>query len=486
MEPNPGQAALFVYDGTTGQYNFADENDSDLDISATNGEYSARIGRLRGRPIGGMEPNPGQAALFIYDGTTGQYNFADENDSDLDISATNGEYSARIGRLRGRPIGGMEPNPGQAAFFVYDGSTGQYDFANENSGDLSIDRINNVYETRLARIQDLPIDFSDGLGDGMVMTCVNNPNGGLKFVCRNTSGGFALPFSQTVNLNTPMLNIKNDNNTTANLSGMVVDNRGRYGIQGISREGQANFNGNAVNTDFTFPAAVYGQHLNSNQAGVGVFGKAVGSNDDNEGIGGMFMGKSSGVLAFAFGAASQGALVGIGRNGARAARFSGGEVLIENQLVVNGGVNAVVKNFRIDHPLDPAGKYLYHTSIESPDMKNIYDGNIVTDEKGYATVTLPSYFEALNKDIRYQLTVIGTFAQAIVSEKVRDNRFVVRTDRPGVEVSWQVTGIRRDAYAEAHRVVPETEKPEAEKGTYLYPELFGQPAEKRTGHQKKD
>ena len=56
----------------------------------------------------------------------------------------------------------------------------------------------------------------------------------------------------------------------------------------------------------------------------------------------------------------------------------------------------------IDHPLDPANKYLYHSFVESPDMKNIYDGVITTDANGDATVVMPDYFEALNKDFRYQ------------------------------------------------------------------------------------
>ena len=154
-------------------------------------------------------------------------------------------------------------------------------------------------------------------------------------------------------------------------------------------------------------------------------------------------------------------------------------------LAVVGTVSKSAGTFRIDHPLDPEHKYLSHSFVESPDMKNIYDGVITTDEKGYATVTLPAYFDALNKDCRYQLTVIsGDFAQAIIARKIKDNQFVIRTDKPGVEVSWQVTGIRKDAYAEAYRTVPEVEKSADEKGKYLSPELFGQPEEKKIGFLK--
>jgi hypothetical protein len=146
-----------------------------------------------------------------------------------------------------------------------------------------------------------------------------------------------------------------------------------------------------------------------------------------------------------------------------------------NALQVVGNFAATVKNFKIDHPLDPANKYLNHTSVESPDMKNIYDGIATTDAAGLATVVLPDYFEALNQDFRYQLTVIGTFAQAIVKDEIANNRFTIQTDKPNVKVSWQITGIRHDAYAKAYPIPVEEDKPPSERSRYLSPELFGQP-----------
>jgi hypothetical protein len=100
---------------------------------------------------------------------------------------------------------------------------------------------------------------------------------------------------------------------------------------------------------------------------------------------------------------------------------------------------------------------------------NIYSGNTKTDASGFAKVELPSYFEAANRDFRYQLTVIGTFAQAIIKEKVAGNAFVIQTNIPDVEVSWSVTGTRADKFADKNRVIPELEK--EYKGTYLHPEL---------------
>lgn len=145
---------------------------------------------------------------------------------------------------------------------------------------------------------------------------------------------------------------------------------------------------------------------------------------------------------------------------------------------VPGDFSAFSKSFKIDHPLDPANKYLLHGCIESPDVKKPYDGNVITDGNGEATITLPSYFEALNRDFRYQLTVLGQFAQAIVASEIADNQFTIKTGKPNVKVSWQVTGIRHDAYMVAHPMVVEQDKTKEERGTYQMPELFGQPEEK--------
>ena len=119
-------------------------------------------------------------------------------------------------------------------------------------------------------------------------------------------------------------------------------------------------------------------------------------------------------------------------------------------------------------------------------MMNIYNGNIVTDAAGYATVTLPDWFEALNKEFRYQLTVIGDFAQAIVSKKIRNNQFEIRTDKPKIEVSWQVTGIRHDTYAEKNRIPVEELKKNEEIGKYIYPEGFGLSQESSIDFQNRD
>jgi hypothetical protein len=146
---------------------------------------------------------------------------------------------------------------------------------------------------------------------------------------------------------------------------------------------------------------------------------------------------------------------------------------------VDGVLYADVKNFKIDHPSDPANKYLEHTSVESSEMMNIYSGNVTTDKLGLATVQLPAWFEVENGDFRYQLTTIGRDAHAWVAEEVAGHQFKIATNATFVKVSWQITAVRQDAYAKAHPLVVEVEKPAKERGSYLHPELYGQPEEKR-------
>jgi|HubBroStandDraft_6_1064221.scaffolds.fasta_scaffold00054_24 hypothetical protein len=198
--------------------------------------------------------------------------------------------------------------------------------------------------------------------------------------------------------------------------------------------------------------------------GTGGAGYTCGNCDAvDDGPGGAFTGGNE-----SFGGDGIDAYTGSGYAGS----FSG-DVYISGTLYGGG---AVVK---MDHPLDPADKYFIHASVESSEMKNLYDGNVTTDSEGHATVQLPEWFELLNTDFRYQLTVIGQFAQAIVGRKIENNRFEIRTSAPNVEVSWQVTGVRQDAYAKAHPLVVEEEKEARLRGFYIHPELYGAPPEKQ-------
>ncbi|MBI2618241.1 hypothetical protein HYW58_02195 [Candidatus Kaiserbacteria bacterium] len=88
-------------------------------------------------------------------------------------------------------------------------------------------------------------------------------------------------------------------------------------------------------------------------------------------------------------------------------------VTVSSNVVVTGSISKGSGTFVIDHPLDPKNKLLYHSFVESPDVKNIY--------------------------------------------------------------AWQVTGIRHDPFILANPIVPEVEKgPDAlvDKGEYLFPDLY--------------
>jgi hypothetical protein len=153
---------------------------------------------------------------------------------------------------------------------------------------------------------------------------------------------------------------------------------------------------------------------------------------------------------------------------------------VVGNLNVTGTLSKGAGSFKIDHPVDPANKYLSHSFVESPDMMNIYNGNVALDAKGQAWVELPSYFEALNQDFRYQLTAIGAPGPNLyVAQEIKGNRFQIAGGKAGAKVSWQVTGVRHDAYANAHRIPTEEEKIGDDRGSYLHPELFNQTEAKR-------
>jgi len=211
----------------------------------------------------------------------------------------------------------------------------------------------------------------------------------------------------------------------------------------------------------------------SSGSGYGVYGV-----NNSNGRYGYLGGPDSGVFgidgsgAYGMLGASGTGVTGAAAGGSSAGLFNG-LVRIAGNLNVTGSVSKGGGSFKIDHPLDPEHQYLYHSFVESPDMMDIYNGNVVTNSEGFAIVTLPDWFETLNRDFRYQLTVVGQFAQAMIAEKVEGNRFTIRTDKPNIEVSWQVTGIRHDPYANAHRIPVEEEKPPEEQGLYLHPDAYG-------------
>ena len=111
-------------------------------------------------------------------------------------------------------------------------------------------------------------------------------------------------------------------------------------------------------------------------------------------------------------------------------------------------------------------------------MKNIYDGLVSLDNNGEAIVELPEWFGALNRDFRYLLTALGGPMPGLyIAEELANNRFKISGGMAGMKVSWQVTGIRQDAWANKNRIRVEENKSEKERGHFLHPEAFGQAEE---------
>jgi hypothetical protein len=173
-------------------------------------------------------------------------------------------------------------------------------------------------------------------------------------------------------------------------------------------------------------------------------------------------------------------VVGTANNGTTAAGVwgistTGVAGLFSGDVSISGTLDAQTKNFKIDDPMDPANKFLVHASVESSEMKTIYDGTVTLDARGEALVRMPDWFEALNTEFRYQLTCVGGYAPVFIAQKIQNGEFRIAGGTAGLEVDWQVTGVRHDPYAEAHPLRVVVDKPAKERGYYIRPELYGAP-----------
>jgi hypothetical protein len=277
------------------------------------------------------------------------------------------------------------------------------------------------------------------------------------------------------------------------IGGSQGSNGDSIGVSGESYFGTGvvggSFHGVGMRGWGVFGTGVYG----SSREGIGVYGeysgfRSEGSAVNGKSIWGRGVWGHSDWDAGVYGTSARG----------RAGFFKGnvevtGSVEVKANLAVQGKLTKASGSFKIDHPLDPANKYLYHSFVESPDMKNVYDGLVVLDDKGEAEIDLPDWFGALNKDFRYQLTAVGTpgpnlyiadeISDARTSNVINDKgKFKIAGGAPGMKVSWQVTGIRIDPWANANRIQVEEDKPAKEQGYFLYPSLYGQPKEKGIDH----
>ncbi len=317
---------------------------------------------------------------------------------------------------------------------------------------------------------------------------------------RNLSSGAAVTADATSGANAVFGNGQHNGicgrTSSSSDSGVVGINDGSgYGVYGSSSSGIGTY-GVTNNSNST---GVYGKNSGSYQAGspIGVYGyvnpSGTANTTDSAGVygrndqigygvlgytyyGSAVAGKCSNQTnAFCTGVTAQCAAKDCTALYASSAGGTGNPLAayFNGKVVINGTIAVSDKHFKIDHPLDPANKYLVHANVESDEVKNLYNGIVETDAAGLAEVRLPDWFQVLNTDYRYQLTVIGSFSRAIIAQEISNNTFTIKTDAPNVRVSWQVTGNRQDPYILAHPLVVEPLKPASEKGKYLNPVEWG-------------
>lgn len=253
---------------------------------------------------------------------------------------------------------------------------------------------------------------------------------------------------------------------------------GVYGNGNIGIEAE----GNSIGIKAT--SSSYGVLANGTNKGVFAGGKAGGVFASSSNVSGELPGSNKvGVLGLAgkdlnLAGFGSGQNFTIGVYGLAPVATNSYAGFFEGNVLVNSTLSKAGGNFKIDHPLDPANKFLYHSFVESPDMKNIYDGVVTLDGQGEAVVEIPEWFEALNSEFRYQLTPLDSTSPNLhIGSRLKEQKFKIAGGLPGQEISWQVTGIRQDEWAKAHRISVEEDKTGDERGKYLHPELFCQPNE---------
>lgn len=256
---------------------------------------------------------------------------------------------------------------------------------------------------------------------GVVVSAKNSGNGSMKAISAS---------AEHTTAGTTALNIYGGDFEAAG------DGNARYGVSAYAGPRDT-----ALTTGYSY--GVYGQAVDGNLT-YGVYGLAHRANSTNYGVYG-----SCGYSSGNYGVYCYGNLHSTGSN-----------------TKAGGG-------YKIDHPQDPANMYLIHSDVSSPEMKNVYDGVIQLDAKGEAVVELPAYFESLNDNFRYQLTCIGAYAPVYIAREIENNRFAIAGGMPFMEISWQVTGVRKDVYSKARAFEVETMKDDDDKGRYQNPELFG-------------
>jgi len=293
-------------------------------------------------------------------------------------------------------------------------------------------------------------------GVGVRGECIGNDGAG---VSGTAPTGFGVHGVSATGIGIRGISISN-----AGVAGTSQDETGVAGTTAATSKSAVTGSNNA-----TTGRAPGGQFTSSSSSGIGVLGTVNNTAGFSKGVVGESKSTIGGEGVHGI-SANTGA--GFGVHG-QCLSPNGFGVFCEGNQAATG-----TKSFIIDHPLDPENRYLKHYCAEGPDPRNVYMGDVRTDNLGYAWVTLPDYYESINIKPQYQLTVIDSsddFVLAKVTQKVSNGRFRVRTSKPFVEVSWRIDAIRNDRWVQAQKYSAEPPKPQIFRGTYLNPELFGRP-----------
>lgn len=258
-----------------------------------------------------------------------------------------------------------------------------------------------------------------------------------------------------------------------------ADSAGGRGVYGWASSTSGDTYGVSGVTDSTAGTGVSGHARATTGISTGVLGETDSSTDDATGVYGLAAatsGVTTGVWGInqsnadaatgVYGLAMGQTRMTIGVLGATDSPQQGYGVFSDGELGASG-----TKSFVIDHPLDPANKWLKHFCAEGPEPYNMYRGNATLDGDGSAWVELPEYFTAISKDPSYQLTPIGSSAPGLyIAEESFEGkaaRFRVAGGTPGQRVSWTVFATRNDEWVKRNPRSAEVEKPEGLRGKSL-------------------
>ena len=101
-------------------------------------------------------------------------------------------------------------------------------------------------------------------------------------------------------------------------------------------------------------------------------------------------------------------------------------------------------------------------------------------------MTLPDWFQALNTDFEYHADAVSAHSrQALRRAGGPEQRFGIAGGRPGLKVSWQITGVRQDAFALPHPFRWSRTSRTRSSGAYQHPQAWGQPEDIGVGYAQR-